>query len=412
MTAPAADPFAFDPFDPAQTQEQWALHARMRREAPVSRPHPGFVYVARHADVKRVFRDAESFSSREGFRGAGVVLPIEESFLGELDPPQHPLLRALLLQAFRPGLERRAEPFARAWAEGKLRALAARGHGDAVSELGIHLPPAVTAHVLGIPTAEIERVGHWGFELLHSSWPEQNRTERGEGLGGAFPEFAAFLDEQIAARRRSADPPDDLITRMLHAADAGRVLSDLQVRTLCANCLLASQSTANLIGNLLHRLAADAGFERALRARPDLIPAAVEESLRFEPPVLFLFRTARRDSEIAGEKIAAGERIILGIASGNRDEAVYPRADEFWLERGWPDAPEHLSFGPGPHLCLGNQLARMEARVVLELALELFPLRGLRLAPGYRRTHVPMFLEYGPERLDLVAAGGARGEGD
>jgi len=398
----AANPYAFDPFDAAQTQNQWQQLARMRREAPVSRPQPGFVYVARYDDVRAVFRDAATFSSREGFRGAGVVVPEEECFLGELDPPAHPRLRALMLQAFRPGLERHAEPFTRGYAEAKLRALIAKGGGDLVSELGIHLPPAVTAHVLGIPTDDIERVGYWGFELLHSTWPALNRTARGEGLHGAFPEFAAFLDAQIAWRRRASRPPDDLITRMIRATDAGRLLSDRQIRTLCANCLLASQSTANLIGNLLHRFASDRDFERRLRAEPALVPAAVEESLRFEPPVLFLFRTAKRDTELSGEKIRAGERIILGIASGNRDERVYPRADEFWLERGWPDAPEHLTFGPGPHLCLGNQLARMEARVVLELVMELLPEGALRLAPGYRRTLVPMFLEYGPERLDLV----------
>ena len=117
--------------------------------------------------------------------------------------------------------------------------------------------------------------------------------------------------------------------------------------------------------------------------------------------MLFLFRTAVRDSVLSGEKIHAGERIVLGIASGNRDESVYERAGEFWLERGWPHAPQILSFGPGPHLCLGNQIARMEARVVLEELMELPPGR-LRLAPGFERQLVPMFLEYGPERLDVV----------
>jgi cytochrome P450 len=257
--------------------------------------------------------------------------------------------------------------------------------------------------VLGLPTDDIERVGRWGFELLHSTWPETNRTERGIGLAGAFPEFARFLDEQIALRRRAASPPDDLLTSMVGAADAGTVLSDVQVRTLAANCLLASQSTANLVGNLLHRFVSDAAFERRLRADRELAPAAIEESLRFEPPVLFLFRTARYDTELSGEKIRAGERVILGIASGNRDEDVYERADEFWIGR-WPGAAQHLTFGPGPHLCLGNQLARMEARVVLELVMDLFPEGALRLAPGYRRRHVPMFLEYGPERLDVVIA--------
>jgi hypothetical protein len=379
----------------------WEQLAAMRREAPISRPIPGFAYVARYEDVKAVFRDTRAFSSREGFRGAGVFVPDDECFLGEIDPPAHPLLRTLLLKAFRPGFERRAEPFTRAYIERVLRAIAERGRGDLVSGFGIHLPTAVTAHVLGLPTDDAERIGHWGFELIHSTWPETNRTERGVGLAGAFPEFTAFLDEQIALRRSAASPPEDLLTAMVRAADAGTVLSDVQVRTLAANCLLASQSTSNLVGNLLHRFVSDAEFERRLRTDRGLAAAAVEESLRFEPPVLFLFRTARYDTELAGGKIRAGERVILGIASGNRDESVYERADEFRIER-WPGAPEHLAFGPGPHLCLGNQLARMEARLTLELAIEIFAEGALRPAPDYRRHHVPMFLEYGPERLDVV----------
>jgi cytochrome P450 len=402
----AVDPrWAFDPFDASQTQNLWERWAAMRREAPITRPMPGFVFVSRYADVKAVFRDNATYSAREGFRAPGVVVPHEESFLGEIDPPEHMRLRMLMMQAFRPGLEKKAEPFTRAYTNAKLDLLAERGGGDLVETLGIVLPPAVTAHVLGVPTADIDRVGRWGFELLHSTWPATNRTERGEGLGGAFPELAAFLDEQIAWRRGHASPPDDLITRMIHATDsAGRPLSSLQIRTLCANCLLASQSTANLVGNLMHRLLTDVALERRLRAETKWIPSAVEESLRFDAPVLFLFRTAKVDTELAGEKILAGERIVMGIASGNRDERVYERAGEFVIER-WPGAPEHLSFGPGPHLCLGNPLARMEARVVLECVLERFPKGGLALAPGYRRTNVPMFLEWGPERLDLVVKG-------
>jgi len=389
---------AFDPFDPAQTQNLWPTLRELRRSAPISRPREGFVYVARYHDVKAVFRDTASFSSREGFRGAGVVLPIEESFLGEVDPPLHTDLRVLMLQAFKPGLDRRAVPFTRAFAEGLVRDVIASAGGDLVERVALRIPAAVTLHVLGIPSDDIAQVAAWGFELLHSTWPETNRTERGVGLGGAFPELAGFLDAQVALRRRSADPPDDLITRMTRAEADGHKLSDVQIRTLCANVLLASLSTSNLIGNLLHRYMREPSFERALRADRGLVPRAVEESLRLEPPVLFLFRTARCDVELSGATIRAGERVILGIASGNRDESVYPDPDAF-LPGRWPAAAEHLTFGPGPHLCLGNALARMEARVALETVMDLLPERALALEPGCSIALVPMFLEYGPDSL-------------
>ena len=138
-----------------------------------------------------------------------------------------------------------------------------------------------------------------------------------------------------------------------------------------------------------------------------MIPAAVEESLRFEPPVLFLFRTAERDTELSGEKIPAGERIVLGIASGNRDESVYERAGEFWLERGWPHAPQ------APH---ASAPARTSASATSSRAWRRAwcsrgdgALRAGRARAGRRLsscTSVPMFLEYGPERLDVVAREG------
>ena len=400
----ASDRFAFDPFDASQTQEMWDTLAAMRREAPISRPIAGFVYVARYADVKEVFRDARTFSSREGFRGAGIVVPDDECFLGEIDPPAHPKLRELLRQAFRPGLRtalgtvharvRRAQAARDRGAPRRRPRLRTRYPSSARRDRA-RARPAHRRHradrTLGLRAA-----------AQHLARNQPHRARR--RARGRVPRVRRFLDEQIALRRSAAAPPDDLLTSLVGAADAGTVLSDVQVRTLAANCLLASQSTANLVGNLLHRFVSDAGFERRLRSDRGLVPAAIEESLRFEPPVLFLFRTARHDTALSSEKIHEGERVILGIASGNRDETVYERADEFRIER-WPGAAQHLTFGPGPHLCLGNQLARMEARVVLELVMDLFPEGALRLAPGYQRHHVPMFLEYGPERLDVVIGG-------
>ena len=135
-----------------------------------------------------------------------------------------------------------------------------------------------------------------------------------------------------------------------------------------------------------------------------MIPEAVEESLRLEPPVLFLFRTAKADTEIGGEPVHAGERVIVGIASANRDERAYECPNEFRLDRGMTsgDAPEHLTFGVGPHICLGIHVARMEGRVVLEAMLDRFAPGQVKLAPGYALHFVPMFLEYGPETLDVT----------
>lgn len=396
--------YSFDPFDHRQTQNMWALMRELRKHAPVSRPRPGFVFLACYEDIKQAFRDAENYSSAEGFRGEGVVVPVEESFLGEIDPPLHQDLRALLRQVFRPGIERKAEDFARRYINQLWEKVARKRSADLVSEFSYPIPSAVTTHLLGIHTDHNERVGQWGYELVHSTWPETNATERGVGLGGAFPEFSQFLDRQIAERRARSQPGDDLISLMTCAeVEGGQRLSDLQIRTLSANVLLASLSTSNLVGNLLYRFVSDPEFEGALRRDPGLIGNAVEESLRFEPPAMFMMRTARNDVEVRGELIRKGERVILGIASGNRDEHVFDEPETFRIDR--PNSKLHLSFAPGVHHCVGNQLARMEARVVLETAIERFGEGELRLAPGYCFENVPMFLELGPNTLDVVVTG-------
>jgi len=393
--------YRFDPFDHRQTQNLWGLMRDLRADAPVSRPRPGFVFLACYEDIKQAFRDAANYSSAEGFRGEGIVVPVEESFLGEIDPPLHQDLRNLLRQVFRPGIERQAEDFAQSYITQLWRNVAAKGSADLVSEFGYPIPSAVTTHLLGIHTDHNERVGQWGYELVHSTWPETNATERGVGLAGAFPEFTEFLDTQIAERRARSQVGTDLISLMTCAeVEGGQRLSDLQIRTLSANVLLASLSTSNLVGNLLYRFISDHEFERALRRDPGLIANAVEESLRIEPPAMFMMRTARNDIEVHGEMIRKGERVILGIASGNRDEALFDDPDVFRIDR--PNAKNHLSFAPGVHHCVGNQLARMEARVVLETAIELFREGELCLAPGFQFENVPMFLELGPNRLDVV----------
>lgn len=398
----ADDPYAFNPFDPSETQHMWGLMTRMRAERPVSRPTDGFVYLASHADNKAVYRDAKRFSSAEGFRAPGVVVGDEESFLGEIDPPLHTHVRRMLLRAFTPQTAAAVEPWTRDTVRAILAGYVAQGGGDLVAALCVPLPGAVTAHSLGMPEDQLFQLSGWCDELLHSTWPQTNATERGEGIGGAFPELAEVVDQAIADHRALGDhAPDDLLTRMIRARDPeGGQLSDVHIRTLAVNSIAGSLSLTYMLGNLLHRYLTDpTGFAEVLRADRSLIPMAVEESLRYEPPVLFLFRTAKEDVEVAGCPIHQGERVILGMASANRDESVWDHADEYRLDRAeLPD--DHLSFGAGPHLCLGNHLTRMIGRVVLEEVLDTFGPGELRLADGYELTYVPMFLEYGPDSLD------------
>jgi len=404
MTVPD-DPYAFNPFDPDETQHMWDLLARMRAEAPVTHPMEGMAYIARYADNAAVFKDAKRFSSAGGFRGPGVVVPENESFLGEIDPPLHPRIRRLLLRAFTLQQANASEAWIRRRVRTMFDAFAAKGGGDLMHDIAVPLPGSVAAHALGIPDEHHDQVAQWCHDLLHSTWPQTNATERGHGIAGGFPEFAELLDSLIAERRAlGADAPDDLMSRMVNAsADDGWHLSDVHIRTLSVNTLAGSLSTTYLLGNLFHRFVTDPeNFTAVLRSEPAKIPMAVEESLRFEPPVLFLFRTATTDTEIAGCPIAKGERVITGIASANRDETVYDHADEYRLDRD--TLPDHLAFGVGPHICLGDHLTRVEGRVVLEEMLDVFGRGVLKLAPGYERRLVPMFLEYGPESLDVVVA--------
>ena len=371
---------AFNPFDPSQTQHMWGLMERLRAECPVSRPMDGFVYTASYADTASTFKDAKRFSSRGGLprRGRG------RSRRGELPRRDRPAAAPACSPALAPRVHtrtaREVEPFTRELTEPAARAdrrqRRRRPHGRAVHACS---RSRCRPKRSGSRDEQHAEVAHWCQELLHSTWPETNETERGVGIGGGFPEFAGHHRRaDPAAARVGADPPDDLLTRMVQAEDDGDRLTDLHIRTLAVNTLAGSLSTTYMLGQpALPLRCRSRRSRRRCRADRALIPEAVEESLRLEPPVLFLFRTVKEDTTIGDTPVHAGERVIIGIASANRDEQAYECPDEFRLDRGITtgDAPDHLTFGVGPHICLGIHVARMEGRVVLETMLD-------RFAPG------------------------------
>lgn len=400
--AAAAEPFAFDPMDASKTKD-WSLLQRIRSEEPVCRPAPGVVYTSLWSDTDEVFRGWKRFSSVGDMRSPGVTVPIEESFLGEIDAPLHPKIRRLLLKGFTMKAANGSEAWTRDNVRRRLATVADKGEGDLMAALALPLPGSVAAHELGLPDEIHDQVMEWCNELLHSTWPALGKTDRGEGIAQAFPELTAVLDEQIAARREgSAADAEDLLAIMVRSEDTdGWRLPEQHVRTLAINILAGSLSSSYMLGNLFYRYVTHVDdFARVIESDRSLIPAAVDESLRFEAPVAFLFRTALDDTEIGGCPIKKGEHMMMGIASANRDDRVFPSGSEFRLDRD--NVRNHLAFGAGPHLCLGNHLTRMVGKVVLEETLELFPPGTLELSPGYEWKCVAHPLEYGPESLDVV----------
>jgi cytochrome P450 len=377
----------------------------MREEAPVVDIASGMRYVTRHEECRDMLRDTHSFSNATGMKAPGVEVPAEDRLLGELDPPRHTLVRRVMVTALAPKLVHAAEPFMRETATSLLDEL--RGPtADLVAGFTVPLPNRVTVHMLGLDPADADQLAAWAKGLMESTFPATNRTERGEGFAGAFPEFAGYIDDQIetrAAQLERGDAPDDVLARLLQLTDEGEQLPRRQIRALVRNLITGGlTTTSQLFGNLLHEILSNPEVERAVRADDDALNTAIEESLRLSPPIMFMARGCTRDVEIAGCPIHEGTRAIAGFASANRDERVFEEPDTFRVDR--TNAEQHLSFGFGPHVCPGATLTRTEARVGIRVFLDHFPPGSVRLAPDFVFENVPTYFERGPKRLPVVLA--------
>lgn len=390
--------------DPLDTNKgiPYEIFRQLRADAPVSRTPSGVWFFALYDDVLEATKDIESFKS--SFRDPGVVVPDEEQLISEIPEPRHGKIRRIVNSAIAAHRLTGVETFARGLTNDLLATLLAKSGGELMEELVMPIPTSVIAQLMGVPTKDFHLWGQWSGDVVQGDYPTKNRTERGEGLAGAHPEFTAYVDQLISARRDALEPPDDFVTRLLETEVDGQRLTDVEVRTLLVFMLVAgNETTRNLIGNLLVTLARDRALYERLQQEPALIPTAVEESLRLDPPTAVLLRDCIGDTVIHGVEIKRGEKVAFGIASANRDEAHYEAPDEFRLDR--PDPKHHLAFGGGPHVCPGQILAKLEARVVIEEFLS--RVSEIVLEPDFERVKVPVFWANGPHVLPakLVASG-------
>lgn len=394
---------SFDPFDAGQAQSAWSLLAELRGRCPVATIAGGMRYVTRHAECREALRDTTSFSNASGMKAPGVEIPPADRLLGELDPPIHTPVRRVMVTALAPKLVHGAEPFISRTASQLLDALPA-DVADLVAGFTVPLPNRVTVHLLGFDPGDADALGRWAKELMESPFPATNRTERGEGFANAFPEFAGYIDAQIDERTRQiarGDDVDDVLARLLRLDVAGEPLPRRQVRALVRNLVTGGlTTTSQLLGNVLHEMLTNPIVDKAARGGDDALGRVIDESLRIAPPVLFMARGCVHDTAVGGTPISAGERVIIGSASANRDERVFTEPDAFDPER--PNADQHLTFGYGPHVCPGAGLARTVARVGLRAVLDRYPPGSLRLAPGFVFENVPTFFECGPRALPVV----------
>jgi cytochrome P450 len=395
----------FDPFDAGQVQSAWPLLEELRRAGPLAPVGEGMQYVTRHADCRDVLRNVAAFSNASGFKAPGVVVPIEDRTLGELDPPEHTAVRRVMITALTPTVVHRAEPFMAETAARLLGDLPDAGRADLVPAFTVPLPNRVTVHLLGLPPEDADTIARWAKELMESGFPATNRSERGEGFANAFPEFAGYIDARIEERSAELaagrdDHPDEVLTRLIRLEVDGRALSRRRRRAMVRNLITGGlTTTSQLLGNVIDHVLTDPDLEASVRARPAALAGTIEESLRLRPPVMFVPRGCVEDTTVGGCPVAAGTRVIVGTASANRDAGLFEDAATFRPDR--PNADQHLTFGYGPHVCPGATLARVVTRVGMEALLGRFGPGRIRMAAGYRYENVPTFFECGPRRLPV-----------
>ncbi|MCC6557384.1 MAG: cytochrome P450 [Polyangiaceae bacterium] len=382
--------------------------ALLRREAPVfwhrEADGPGFWALTRHEDIARVSRDLATFTQAPSIFIEDMPpgnLRDSPDVIINMDPPRHTRFRGLVSKGFSPRMIQGLEGRVREVVTELIDAFAGRGSADFVGELATELPMRVILDLVGVPREEQPVVLDYSTRFFGALDPEYQGAP--QDLNTLMQSMDAVAHRLAEERRRA--PKDDMLTLLVNAEVDGERLSYGEIGGFFRMLLSAGHDTTKtLLSHGMLTLIEHPAARRRLQESPALIPGAVEEMLRFTPPVLYFRRNAARDTEIRGQEIAAGDKVVLWYVSGNRDEAVFRAPDTFDIRR---TPNEHLSFGCGPHFCLGASLARLEARVAFEELLRRLP--DLELAGPVVRVRSNWVLGIKSMPVRFTPAGTARG---
>lgn len=307
-------------------------------------------------EVQEVLRDGETFSSK---LYSELMGPLMGRSILEMDEPEHHRYRALVQQAFTRKAMERWETQAVAVCHQLIDEFATLGRADLVRQYTFYFPINVIAAILGLPAADLPRFHRLAVELISGAF------DREVGMR-ASAELVEYFRSVLADRRRS--PAGDLVSLLAEAELDGQRLSDEEIFSFLRLLLPAgAETTFRSSGNLLFALLSDQSQLDAVSADRSLLPKAIEEGIRWEPPLTSIMRCTTRAVTLGGVEIPAGAAVVAHIGSANRDESRWSDADRFDLFR---PQQQHLSFAFGPHMCLGMHLARMETRVAVEALLD------------------------------------------
>lgn len=337
----------------------------MRENAPVYWDAVGRVWgIALYEDVTRVSRDAETFVNGGGIRPDEAPM----AHMIDLDGAIHRKRRNLVNRGFTLRQVGLREARIREIAVELLERAREKRRFDFVKEIAAWLPLIVIGDMLGVAREDYDALLRWSEDMILGTGART--TERMQRASNAFLEYTRY-QRAVIADRRAKPRQDDLVSIFVHAEIDGERLTDDEVLVDSLLILIGGdETTRHVISGGMYELLRHPPQRRALAADPSRIPIAVEEMLRWVSPIQNMARTATRDTELRGEKIREGDKLVLLYPSANRDATVFPDADRFDVAR---TPNEHVAFGHGAHFCLGANLARLELRVFFEEALARLP---------------------------------------
>ncbi|MDQ4489350.1 cytochrome P450 [Sinomonas sp. ASV486] len=370
-------------YEPFQMKDPFPAYAALRAEEPVMFDERiGYFVVSRYDDIKAVFDDWETFSSENAQapvrkRGPQATQIMNEggftaySGLSARIPPEHTRIRGIVQKAFTPRRFKVLEPFIRQNVADRLDAMIAKGtgHGEIVKDLAYEVPTITILTLIGEDIARIDDYKRWSDSRAAMTWGDLTDEEQIPHAHNLVEYWQACL---ALVAKAHAEGGDNLVADLVTAQKDGAEISDHEIASVCYSLLFAGhETTTTLISNALRLLAADPATWAALTEDPKKIPGAIDEVLRYSGSIVAWRRKALKDAEIGGVAIPKGSEILLVMGSANRDESKFEDPEVFDITR--PNAREHLSFGFGIHYCLGNMLAKLQAKIALEEATAKLP---------------------------------------